>query len=209
MARLLYLTSLLAATASAINPLFIGSSPQCQSCFDNAVATCPGDPATQSFAECMCGGAGSELFVGTCIPTCTQTTGHTYDLYAISLYTYCIMFFPQFCEPAKELGVTEKLWEDSCGKEALASKSAAAEGGNGNSGGPTVGTDLPTQTGGGSDNAAQTTQAPSGTNAPGSNNAQGGAGPATTTKAGAPGMNGVSVAAVMLGLGAVFVGVAL
>ncbi|KAK4172721.1 hypothetical protein QBC36DRAFT_304232 [Triangularia setosa] len=156
----------------------------------------------------MRGGAGSELFVGTCILTCTQTTGHTYDLYAIAIYTYCINFFPELCEPAKELGVAGELWEESCGKEALAGQSAAT--GGGNEGGPTVGSNLPTRTGGGSDNAAPTTQAPEGTSAPGSNTPQEGMTPTTTTtKAETLGMNGASVAAVMVGLGAVFVGVAL
>ncbi|KAK4203224.1 hypothetical protein QBC40DRAFT_318705 [Triangularia verruculosa] len=213
MARLSLVLSLLAATlASAINPLFVGSSVQCQTCFDTAVATCPGDVSTRGFAECMCGGAGSELFVGTCIPTCTQTTGHTYDLYAIALYTYCINFFPELCGPARELGVTGELWEDSCGREALASKGAADDmnAGRDGSGGPTAGNDSPTQTGGGNGgDAAQTTPAPDGTSSPGANTAQGEAAATTTTRAGAPGMNGASVAAVMLGLGAVFVGIAL
>jgi hypothetical protein len=136
----------LVGTSQALNPLFLAmGAPQCDTCQDQAYNTCPGDHLEMPFAECMCAGKGGEVYSGSCIPLCTDATQLGAEYFAISLLTYCIQFFPEYCETAKFAGVTDSIWEEHCGAGANAGSPAGGSGsgssgsGSGSSGGSASG----------------------------------------------------------------------
>lgn len=132
--KLLYSLLPLLPLTTALNPLFLSmNDPACDSCQDRAYNTCPGSDATRPFAECMCALDGATIYVGECIPKCTAASGLGADFFVVSLYTYCIGFFPEYCQSAKDAGVTESIWEKYCGAGA-ASRDGSGSGSSSGSG---------------------------------------------------------------------------
>ncbi|KAL1843705.1 hypothetical protein VTJ49DRAFT_405 [Mycothermus thermophilus] len=104
----------LASSALAANPIWGGASyPECTACLDRTFATCPGNWETQEYAECLCAGAGSSVFidcVGTCQLVDTMGIGQA-GIVTSGFYAYCLSFFPsELCEGAKDL-VTNDTWQ--------------------------------------------------------------------------------------------------
>lgn len=136
---------LLLPLASALNNVIIPLPyPECNTCVDTAVNSCPGDYETRAYADCLCAGAGGPRIVS-CVSTCnavdTLPMGAG-DKVAGGWYSYCIMFFPELCAEA-EYYVQPDWWAGKCGpganKGAGFGKDGPDPAGNSGSGGSTGG----------------------------------------------------------------------
>ncbi|KAK3372631.1 hypothetical protein B0H63DRAFT_564022 [Podospora didyma] len=210
----LILFCILLRTTRASNPLFVGfNEPMCDSCQDKAFNSCPGQVTTDEFNQCICGGVGADLYVGSCIPLCVDASGFDTSYFAITLLTYCVEYFPtELCGQAQAAGVSPQHLSKYCGSGSqsggtsattkavtslpgLATKTTSRPAGTGS----------PTTGGGGSVAATGALGGGTGTGAVNGTNTDGDAPSSSSSKAAAP-TNCVSPAwGVMFGLGAYMV----
>lgn len=135
---------LLLPLASALNNVIIPLPyPECNTCVDSAVNSCPGDYETRAYANCLCAGDGGPRIVN-CVSTCNAVDTLPMaagDKVAGGWYSYCIMFFPELCAEA-ELYVQPDWFAEKCGPGANKGVGFGKDGdpaGNTGSGGSTGG----------------------------------------------------------------------